>query len=188
MARTKGRAAAPAPRAEDRIAGAAVVIGRIAPGSRPDRIAVDFAGNEGGPVVARSTVALDAGTLGRAARERQGAVLAFEGGDPARPLLLGLVAAPSPSPLIDGAIEETRRAGTGAARPAAAPAARGGRQVEARLDGKYVVLEAEEEIVLRCGDASITLRKDGRLVVRGAYVETRATGVNRIKGGAVKIN
>ena len=36
--------------------------------------------------------------------------------------------------------------------------------------------------------ASITLRRNGRLVVRGAYVETRAEGVNRIKGGSVKIN
>jgi hypothetical protein len=172
------------------------VIGRIAAGSRPDRIAVLFdGGGEAGPVVARSTTTLDAETLARAARERQGAVLAFEGGDPARPVLLGLLAAPSPSPLIDSAIDETRRS---ASRPRAAaapaPAAdpdpvtlRNG-QVEARLDGKRVVLEAREEIVLRCGDASITLRRDGKLMVKGAYVETRATGVNRIKGGAVKIN
>jgi len=51
-----------------------------------------------------------------------------------------------------------------------------------------VVLEAEQEVVLRCGDASITLRRDGKVVLRGAYVETRAKGLNRIRGGSVKIN
>ena len=61
-------------------------------------------------------------------------------------------------------------------------------RVEAKLDGKRVVLEAAEEIVLRCGEASITLRSNGRVVVRGTYVETRSKGVNRIKGGSVQIN
>jgi hypothetical protein len=32
------------------------------------------------------------------------------------------------------------------------------------------------------------LRKDGKVVVRGMYVETHSLGVNRIKGTSVKIN
>jgi hypothetical protein len=200
MAKSKARAsvreAAPEPAALETGAAAAaaetaaVVIGRIAAGSRPERIVVDFDGNTAGPVVARATLALTGEALVRAVRERQGAVLVFEGGDPARPVLLGLLAAPSPSALLDSVIDETSRAAV-ASRPAAAPAGRQGQrkaEVEARLDGKRVVLEARDEIVLRCGDASITLRRDGKLMVRGAYVETRASGVNRIKGGAVKIN
>lgn len=59
---------------------------------------------------------------------------------------------------------------------------------EARIDGKRVVLTGSEEVELRCGEASISLRKDGKLVIRGAYVETRAKGTNRIKGGSVQIN
>jgi hypothetical protein len=59
---------------------------------------------------------------------------------------------------------------------------------EARIDGKRVVLTGEEEIELRCGDASISLKKNGKLVIRGAYVETHARGTNRIKGGSVQIN
>ena len=51
-----------------------------------------------------------------------------------------------------------------------------------------MVLEGHDEIVLKCGDASITLKRDGKVLLRGAYVETQATGVNRIKGGSVKIN
>lgn len=59
---------------------------------------------------------------------------------------------------------------------------------EARVDGERIVLTGEEEIELRCGEASISLRKDGKLIIRGAYVETRAKGTNRIKGGSVQIN
>lgn len=59
---------------------------------------------------------------------------------------------------------------------------------EARVDGKRIVLTGEEEIELRCGEASISLKKNGKLVIRGAYVETRAKGTNRIKGGSVQIN
>lgn len=59
---------------------------------------------------------------------------------------------------------------------------------EVKVDGKRVVLTGEEEIELRCGEASISLKKNGRLEIRGAYVETRAKGTNRIKGGTVQIN
>lgn len=59
---------------------------------------------------------------------------------------------------------------------------------EARIDGKRLVITGEEEIELRCGEASITLQKNGKLVIRGTYVETRAKGTNRIKGGSVQIN
>ena len=60
--------------------------------------------------------------------------------------------------------------------------------VEARVDGRRVELEAADEIVLRCGKASIVLRRNGRVVIRGTYVETRSRGVNRVKGGSVEIN
>jgi hypothetical protein len=174
--------------------GWSIVVGWIVPGSRPDRIAVDFEGSPEGAVVARSAVPLDSGALVRAANERQGAVLAFERGDLSRPVVLGLLAAPPTSPLLDSVIDETRRRMT--ERPATgtvtdpAPIAppQPGPVLEARLDGRRVVLDARDEIVLRCGDASITLRRDGKLLIKGAYVETRAKGVNRIKGGAVKIN
>jgi hypothetical protein len=60
--------------------------------------------------------------------------------------------------------------------------------VDATVDGWRVVLDAQEEVVLRCREASITLRRNGRVVIRGTYVETRSRGVNRIKGGSVQIN
>lgn len=53
---------------------------------------------------------------------------------------------------------------------------------------KKIVLEAAEEICLKCGDASITLAKDGKISIRGKYILNRSTGLNRIMGGSVDIN
>jgi hypothetical protein len=49
-------------------------------------------------------------------------------------------------------------------------------------------LEAKEEITLRVGDGSITIRGDGRILIKGKDVVSHATRMNRIKGGAVAIN
>lgn len=56
------------------------------------------------------------------------------------------------------------------------------------LDGEQVTLSATKEIVLRCGKASITLTRAGKIIIRGAYILNRSSGVNRIKGGSVQIN
>ena len=42
--------------------------------------------------------------------------------------------------------------------------------------------------VLMCGKASVTLRRNGKVVIRGTYVETHSDGTNRVKGGQVRIN
>lgn len=60
--------------------------------------------------------------------------------------------------------------------------------VQPTVDKRRLEIEAQDEIVLRCGKASITLRGNGRVVIRGAYVESRSEGTNRIKGGNVQIN
>lgn len=56
------------------------------------------------------------------------------------------------------------------------------------VDGKRVTFNAHEEIVLRCGKASIILTSEGRVIIRGAHVMSRSTGPNKIKGGSVQIN
>ncbi len=68
-------------------------------------------------------------------------------------------------------------------KPADTPAS-----MQATLDGDCITLTAEKEIVLRCGAASITLTRDGRITIRGAHILTRSTGANRIKGASVEIN
>lgn len=119
---------------------------------------VDFDGNPDGEPI--PAVATVAVTERDAGRE---AVLAFEDEDAHRPILLGLVQLPGP-------------------RATAPPVA------EASLDGERITLTAEKEIVLRCGHASITLTRAGKVLIRGAYLLSRSSGVNRIKGGSVQIN
>lgn len=57
-----------------------------------------------------------------------------------------------------------------------------------RPDDEVVVIEALRELVLKCGSATITLRHDGKLLMRGEDVATVARRRNRIKGGSVDIN
>lgn len=57
-----------------------------------------------------------------------------------------------------------------------------------KLDGERLVLKAEREIELRCGDASIVLTKAGKVLIKGNYVLTRSRGANKIKGAYVDIN
>jgi hypothetical protein len=63
-----------------------------------------------------------------------------------------------------------------------------GLPVQAEVDGERLVLSARREIVLRCGEASITLTEAGKVLIRGNYVLSRSSGANRIKGAAVEIN
>ncbi|MBI5017319.1 MAG: hypothetical protein HZB55_17770 [Deltaproteobacteria bacterium] len=53
---------------------------------------------------------------------------------------------------------------------------------------KVLKIESEEELILECGQAKITLRADGKIVILGGYVVSQSTGVNRIRGGSVQIN
>ncbi|MBC7943689.1 MAG: hypothetical protein H7X91_00110 [Burkholderiales bacterium] len=92
-------------------------------------------------------------------------VLMFEGSDPLKPLVVGCLQEKSAWPLAE--------------KPA---------QVEVDADGERLVIDAKNEIVLRCGKASITLTKAGKVLIRGAYLLSRSSGVNRIKGGSVQIN
>jgi Domain of unknown function (DUF6484) len=119
---------------------------------------IDYCGNAGGALVAVSTVVLTDADVGKEA------VLLFEDGDPSSPILVGLIQAP----------------GERAAEP--------GRKLDLTVDGRKLTVSAEQEIVLRCGEASITLTKAGKVLIRGTYVLSRATGPNRVQGGSVHLN
>ena len=127
---------------------------------------VDFEGNSRGPVRARLT-----DTLPRQHRPGPGV--------PEQEVVLLIDPRPARPPVILGFL-------TPLDRTTSAPA--GVRALDARVDGKRVEIEGQDEIVLRCGKASIVLRRNGRVVIRGIDVETRAAGVNRVKGGSVLIN
>ena len=57
-----------------------------------------------------------------------------------------------------------------------------------KMDGNRVVLHADHDIELRCGDASIVLTRAGKVLIKGSYVLTRSSGANKIKGAYVDIN
>ncbi|MFL0809009.1 MAG: DUF6484 domain-containing protein [Agarilytica sp.] len=57
-----------------------------------------------------------------------------------------------------------------------------------KVDGEKLVLEGKEEVVLKCGSSSISLNKNGKIVLRGKYLVSRSSGVNRIMGGSVQVN
>lgn len=60
--------------------------------------------------------------------------------------------------------------------------------VAVQVDGERQVIEAEKEIVLRCGKASITLTRAGKVIIQGEYLLSRSYGANRIQGGSIEIN
>ena len=56
------------------------------------------------------------------------------------------------------------------------------------IDGKKAVLSAKHEISISCGKSSITLRNDGKIVIKGSQIVSRASKENKIKGATVKVN
>lgn len=148
------------------VAPPAPVIGRLCGAGRDGAPLVAWDG--GGPVPARPVARLDPADLCRPEGAGREVLLLFpEGG---RPVIVDLLADP-----VADVLAETLAAPEGPA-------------PEARLDGTRVVLEGRREVVLRCGQASITLRRDGKVIVRGTELLSRATGRNRIKGASVAIN
>src|SRR5258706_9680613 len=114
----------------------------------------------GAPAVrARTVVDLHPAHIGRSV------VVMFEHGDPLSPIVMGVLRGGVGWPAPD--------------RPAA---------VEVSADDERMVVTARSQLVLRCGKASITLTKAGKVLIEGSYVLSRSTGVNRIKGGSVQLN
>jgi len=141
-----------------------VVIGQVVGEGDARGVPVDYPGNpHGASVCAVSTVAVGQGDVGREA------ALLFEGGDPARPILVGLIHQPETWKNAPAELTSTE-------------------PIQVERNGERLTLTADKEIVLRCGKASITLTRAGKVLIRGAYLLSRSSGVNRIKGGSVQIN
>jgi Domain of unknown function (DUF6484) len=56
------------------------------------------------------------------------------------------------------------------------------------LDMERIVLQGHHEVQLRCGTASITMRADGKVVVKGTELVSKASATNKIRGASVQIN
>ncbi len=134
------------------------VIGKVVDLSERGMPRIQLAGRPADELVeARVTCVVGDADVGR------DAIVIFENGDLAKPIVVGLLRATEP--------------------PVAATL-----PINVSVDGEQITLTAQNEIVLQCGKASITLTRAGKVLIRGAYLLSRSSGVNRIKGGSVQIN
>ena len=145
-------------------------VGRIVRIDDQQRIWVQVPGQGQCPQLAR-VVSTAASPDGPCYEKGAPVLLTFEDQDPTRPIVIG--------PIVD------RVSPPSTLKVALTPA---DQPLEARLDGKTVVLHADERIELRCGQSSLLLTKDGKVVVRGVDIVSRGTRVNKIRGGSVQIN
>jgi uncharacterized protein (DUF2345 family) len=51
-----------------------------------------------------------------------------------------------------------------------------------------LLLQARHKITLRCGQSSLTLHANGKIVIKGEYILSDAEGINRIAGGHIELN
>ena len=119
------------------------------------------------PLLAMTTVKLNGSDVGKQV------VLSFDQGNPLRPIITGILQQTQPQ-VQELAIDVSKELNE--------------KKLHAILDGDQVKLTADKEIVLQCGKSSITLTKAGKIIIRGEYLLSRSTGVNKIKGGSVQIN
>lgn len=148
-----------------------VRVGKIVNIDESGQVFVGFPGNAKRAMVARFTSSTKLDILRRAASADQEVLLVFENNDPKLPIIIDTLGSlfeeivESSTVVLD---KESRR--------------------DVTVDGKRVTFDAKEEIVLRCGKASITLTRAGSVVIRGVHVLSRSSSMNRIQGGSVQIN
>lgn len=148
-----------------------LVVGRLVAVDPDGTPLVTFPRSSHDVLEARTLIAIDAGMVDREV------AIAFEAGDPPSPIIVGMFQTPTSELITDRANHSLERSSDSSEQS---------RSVN--VDGEKVVLSAEREIVLRCGDASITLTRAGKILIRGKYVLSDSSTVNRIRGGSVQIN
>ncbi|MBI9091711.1 MAG: hypothetical protein JEZ12_21080 [Desulfobacterium sp.] len=149
------------------------VAGRIVETDPNARVLVDFPGNPWDPVQARLTRSIKMQLQKEKHIFPLEVLLIFENNNPHRPVIVDILC----SDLEDGNSNAPEEICLDREKPE-----------EVVVDGRKIAFTAKEEIVLRCGKSSITLTKAGKVIIRGAYLLNRSSGVNRIKGGSVQIN
>jgi len=144
-------------------------IGRIV-SVADNRFIVDYPGNPFGPLAARITNSAKS-QMGNGNGIGREVLLAFQNNDPGQPIIIDTMYS-----LLDEIAEVT------VAEPEAAM------PDEVTIDGKRITFDAQEEIELKCGKASIVLTSAGKVIIKGAYLLSQSSGENRIRGASVGIN
>lgn len=140
-----------------------IVVGRVVSAAAKNAPMVEFPANvTGTPIQALATVPVEARDSGR------DVAIAFVNGDPAKPVILGFMHVPA------DATQQTVNGST--------------KTIDVEKESETVTISAEKQLVLKCGESSITLTKAGKVLLNGAYISSRAKGVNRLRGGSVLLN
>jgi len=185
----------PAPANEQSLSSIApgeIVIGILEGLDEQGNVLVNFAENQcDAPLVAISTVAINQQQAG------QQVALLFAEGKLVKPVVMGLIHNPL-NQMIENFEMIPQEMTQGEITSGEASFDQNTEKLEAdtetkdmedvTVDGKRVVIEGREEIVFKCGEASITLTKAGKILIRGKYLLNRSSGVNRIMGGSVQVN
>ena len=146
---------------------AGVIVGKLVNVSPQGVAEVDFPGNASSkPLHARTTVSLESKS------NNQEVVLMFENGDSGKPIIMGVLQ-PQGDVTQQGVNQSSPRAQI---------------PLGLQVDEARLTFTANKELVLKCGKASITLTRAGKVLIRGAYLLSRSSGVNCVKGGSVQIN
>jgi hypothetical protein len=156
-------------------------LGRIVDVDADGRPRVVFAGLVGPPPVARILGTVASEQLEAARHEGRPILIGFLEGRADAPVIVSLasladlpqLAPPSPPSPSEPELDELEVEVDGAA--------------SVGLEGRQLI-EAEQELVLRCGAAAITLRADGTVRVTGRDITSWARRRHRIRGGSVAIN
>ena len=144
-------------------------IGRLAGTAKPRKILVECGDSD--PKVARLMSSVSYRELSKPEMMGREVLVVFENGNPDRPIIIGLLADPLDDLIAFNAPDQPEDSSK-----------------SITVDRNRLIFEAQEEIVFKCGPGSITLRKDGKILIKGRHLLSRASGSNRIKGGRVDIN
>ncbi|TGB74231.1 hypothetical protein CRI66_21985 [Escherichia sp. E4694] len=54
--------------------------------------------------------------------------------------------------------------------------------------GNRVVIKADDELVLQCGESCIVMTAEGTVYIRALYIDSHAQATHRLRGGSVQVN
>jgi hypothetical protein len=144
-------------------------IGRLSGTNKQGDILVEYEGY--GPQAAKLIANINRGELARQEQRGRKVLLVFEKGDPQRPIIVGLMESPLEDLLsFQVAAEKAKEV------------------KDILIDGRRITIEAEDEVLLKCGKGSILIRKDGKIIIKGTDLLSRSSGRHRVRGASVGIN